>query len=458
MPSYVRIVHHGRGQNVRVELPDGSSQLVNVNDLPNWTQVDRDPGAQPFTRTRRTRASRYQTAETAPADRRYVLILNNGRGHHVRLLLPDGTTYMARADDLPNWTYVGGGELPDSPAPSNERPHNRGFVNPADQADRIYESITRRCPRNTTLRLPNGNLVHVPNELMGTWLRLGSSAYIEWDEANNYPDGREMHHLTFGVELEFIADPAQFTAFCEAMANTLGSGRFNRPDPNHLTYGRSSTSQWYLGYDRSVHPTVTADQHLNGYELTSPILGFDEASKQELRAVLQLITNVFKGKVNSSCGTHVHVGNFTRVQRSDPQFCDMARKFQRNYGLHERNVFDRLVSPSRRGNQNHYCKSCNRDDASGMDRYQKLNIRNLFEYNGFDTFENRQHQGTLELLKIWSWMELNGRYMIQWFKNPSAFDDPEMSMPAFFNKIGLSEDSRHFFYGRDVYFRARESR
>lgn len=39
MHQYLRIVHKGRGFNVRVELPDHSTQLVPVAELNSWELV-----------------------------------------------------------------------------------------------------------------------------------------------------------------------------------------------------------------------------------------------------------------------------------------------------------------------------------------------------------------------------------------------------------------------------------
>jgi hypothetical protein len=153
---------------------------------------------------------------------------------------------------------------------------------------------------------------------------------------------------------------------------------------------------------------------------------------------------VFEGVVNKTCGTHVHVGNFARIQNTN-EFRTKTQKFQRNYGDFEERVFDRLVSPSRKGNNNHYCKSCNCNYIS--DRYYKINLQNLF---GFGTIENRQHQGTLEIKKIWSWMELNGRYITKYFNDPSTFDDTSMYLEEFMETIGLSSDAQEFFLAREA--------
>lgn len=442
MPNYVQIIHRGRGFNVRVELPDGSTQLVSVDDLnQNWTQVPRNEGVEPYRRTRHTANSDHPATDNAPEDRRYVRILHRGRGQHCRLLLPDGSTYLANTEDLPNWTCVGGDASSD---PVSPRPvTTRGYVNPENQEDRIYVSVARRGSRNTSVLLPNGERFQVPNEFMGTWMRQGSSAYNNWIEDTRYANGRTIHDITFGVELEFVADPYKYNAFCEAMRQAVGIDRFDDP----MCYNIHSTTKWLLKTDSSVHNT-RSNMNLRGYELTSPILHWDDASKRELKKVLDVITSVFDGTVNKTCGTHIHVGNFARIERN-VEFEEKVQNFQKNYGRHELAVFDRLTSPSRRGCENQYCRSCNASRLDLSSRYYKMNIRNIY---GFGTLENRQHQGTLDLQKIWSWVELNGRYMVLYFKDPSQFSNNpyEITMEGFFSTIELSRESQSFFLAREA--------
>ena len=368
----------------------------------------------------------------------YVRVLRRGT-HNVRVLLENGETQLVRVVDLPNWTCVGGNVEPIATASRAHRTPRTGFVNPESQEDRIYVSISRRGSRNCTVVLENGTRVQVPNEYMSTWLRNGSAAYINWSEQNLYPNGRELRHLTFGIELEFVANPDKYNDFCEAMREVVGADRFMDP----MRYGCSSTSKWSLQTDSSVRST-SSRTYKRGYELTSPILKFDDASKEELSKVLNTITIVFEGIVNKTCGTHVHVGNFARIQ-GNPEIRSQVLAFQHNYGAYEVAVFDRLVSPSRKGNNNHYCKSCNTYVIH--DRYYKMNAQNIF---GFGTLENRQHQGTLEVKKIWAWMELNGRYMIKFFADPSQFNDTTLSLEDFMDKIDLSEETKQFFLIREA--------
>lgn len=459
MPNYVQIIHRGRGYNVRVELPDGSTQLVSVDDLnQNWIQVPRNEGVEPYRRTRRARQTSSDnndsTIDQTPEDRCFIRILHRGRGQHCRLLLPDGSTRLVNTEDLQNWTCVDeDGYAHPFPRPiarpsnhatnSNTNSNTRHFINPENQEDRIYVSVVRRGSRNTSVFLPNGERIQVPNEFMGTWIRQGSSAYNNWVEDTRYANGRTIHDITFGVELEFVADPYKYNAFCEAMRQAVGFDRFDDP----MCYHIHSTTKWLLKTDASVRNT-RSNVNLRGYELTSPILHWDDASKRELKKVLDVITSVFDGTVNKTCGTHIHVGNFARIERN-VEFEEKVQNFQKNYGKHELAVFDRLTSPSRRGCENQYCRSCNASRLDLSSRYYKMNIRNIY---GFGTLENRQHQGTLDLQKIWSWVELNGRYMVLYFKDPSQFSNNpyEITMEGFFSTIELSRESQSFFLAREA--------
>lgn len=45
MNQYLRIVHRGRGFNIRVELPDHTTQLVPVAELEQWECIGQDKEA-----------------------------------------------------------------------------------------------------------------------------------------------------------------------------------------------------------------------------------------------------------------------------------------------------------------------------------------------------------------------------------------------------------------------------
>lgn len=466
MPNYIRITSRGR-HNVRVLLQDGTTRVLSVEDFNNnWTQVDVAPTFE--------YDFRHFVNPPNPEDRVYIRVLRRAR-FNTTVSLPNGATIKIPNEYFHTWTQ--GRDTSDIPLCGiynrTEPEHNntieetqeenncsslneeqpvrrrrgrprrdgsdtpRGYQQPEDQSNRIYVSIVRRGSRNTSVLTPDGERVSVPNEYLDSWLRVGTSAYYTWDERNTYPNGRTIEHLTFGVELEFIADRSKLEDFCEAMRSLVGEDRFTCP----LHYGLSSTTKWALCVDSSVQSTINRTRNKSGYELTSPILKFDNTSKRELKEVLRIITSVFDGEVNKTCGTHIHIGNFANRQGSN--IYSNANGFRNLYGDLESSVFDKLVSPSRRLNNNRYCLSCYQ--STDYTRYMKINTRKL---DSLGTLENRQHQGTLELTKIWDWMELNGKFIVSYFNNPSLFDSFDHSMLSFFSLIGLSQEATTFFIDR----------
>ena len=471
MPGYVRIVHRGRGQRVRVLLPDGNTQLVDVNDLPNWYTVPLNEGVEDYvpTRTRNrlqrenfrnfldnllnnsegTENSNAESENNSENDseddtvesenREYIRILHRGRGFNTRVLLPDGNTRLVPTSELDQWTCVGDN--------TSVNVYSSRFVNPENQEDRIYTRVLHNGSRNTRVELPNGETIRVPNDILqSTWLRKGSRAYDDWRENILYANGRSIDDITFGVELEFIADSHKYNDFVSAMNFLLGQERFDDP----MRYSIHSTEKWLLKTDNSVQNTDSNNSNYAGYELTSPILKWNSESKEELSQVLHIITDVFGGKINKTCGTHIHIGNFAHIT-GDSAFYNKIVNFQRNYGYYENSVFDRVTAPSRRRNENRFCQSCNNDSIPNNEyggRYFKVNIRNLY---GFGTIENRQHSGTLELKKIWYWVELNGKYILEYLKNPEKFTffiNEQHTLDDFLEKVNLSEEGRTFFRER----------
>lgn len=372
----------------------------------------------------------------------YVRILRQGRVH-TRLLLGDGNTAIIRTEDLPCWDCVYPQQAP-IPDPCTEP-----YIQPALQEDRIYRSLIRRGSRHVSVSLSDGSIIRIPTVYFSAWLKEDSPEYRSWVERTRYAQGRSIEDLTFGVELEFIASERNYARFVESMSNIVGTQRFSDP----MTYGISDPSKWILGYDSSVKPTVQADSSKKGYELTSPILHFNDVCKEELSKVLSAIELVFNGKVNKTCGTHIHIGNFACIENTSA-FRQKCVSFQVTYGKLENKVFDVLTSPSRRGNSCHYCKTCNVSEGTYeyynlKNRYHKMNTEHLF---GFGTLENRQHQGTLEIQKIWSWMELNGRFVLDWFKDPSSYANLPDSLEDFLAKICISEEAKIFLLLRRDHF------
>ncbi|MFN0201026.1 MAG: amidoligase family protein [Bacteroidia bacterium] len=169
---------------------------------------------------------------------------------------------------------------------------------------------------------------------------------------------------------------------------------------NATTGNRSSnlTNQW----------KVTTDSSINGakaFEIVSPILVGEEGLR-ELEIVCTVLAQM-RAKVNKSCGMHIHIDaeRFTLTQ---------WKNLLKNYGKAEA-LIDSFLPISRRGDNNHFCKSVkNRelqiDNATTLQkiakgalsgRYYKVNVQSYFVHK---TVEFRQHSGTIEYRKISNWV------------------------------------------------------
>ena len=112
------------------------------------------------------------------------------------------------------------------------------------------------------------------------------------------------------------------------------------------------------------------------------------------------------GKVNTTCGLHVHVdtAGMTPTQRKNFFFA-----YVRN-----QDIMDRLVSKSRRNNRhytqryeseraiNHYAE-CVENGQGGNSRFFTVNTCSIPKYG---TLEFRQHQGTLNGKKVVAWVQM----------------------------------------------------
>lgn len=194
----------------------------------------------------------------------------------------------------------------------------------------------------------------------------------------------------FGVEFE--AYNVEEEVLCQAM---------NRAGINcrHEGYNHNDhTTHWKIVYDGSLSGN-------NTFELVSPILQ-GEAGIRELEKVCRVL-NECNAKVNKTCGTHVHM---------DAQGMEMQtwKNIYKNYARLE-NVIDSFMPRSRRNNT--YCQSLKRisdlemkiDQARNLgdietifgSRYYKINPKSYARHN---TCEFRQHSGTVEFIKISTWV------------------------------------------------------
>lgn len=195
--------------------------------------------------------------------------------------------------------------------------------------------------------------------------------------------------FTIGVEIECfnIDKQSVIRALNAQRVKAIATGY------NHTDY----TDTYKLGSDCSISGADSC-------EVVSPILN----NLNSLKKVCNVI-NEAGAQVNRSCGLHVHFGakDFTIAQWV---------RIIRNYAALE-SVIDSFMPMSRRGGNNHYCKSiqtaaqnlvnngatCMSDirDAFGYCRYHKVNVE---AYSSHKTIEFRHHSGTTDFAKIEMWI------------------------------------------------------
>ena len=214
---------------------------------------------------------------------------------------------------------------------------------------------------------------------------------------------------TFGIEIEGYNVPAA------ALAAAITAAGVRCHDQR---YGHDVPTVWKVVTDASV-------RGLNGFEVVSPILS-GEAGLATVRVVMDAIKNA-GGKVNKTCGLHVHVG-------ADDLTVREFRNIAKNYLVFE-DFFDVIMPVSRRANNNQYIRSLrsrfgdyshasaargmaaltdcatidsviecvNGRRADSSSRYHKLNLTAFWRQR---TIEFRQHSGTTDADKACNWIVL----------------------------------------------------
>ena len=255
---------------------------------------------------------------------------------------------------------------------------------------------------------------------------------------------------TFGVEIEFglksDLHSQDFKAEFEMRTGEtlkLMTGSYNT--------GNDSNA-WILGYDSTV-----SVPNYRGYELKSPPIKLSEIDR--LKKVYEYLSEV--GKVNKSCGQHVHIdaNDLTFKQQKkvliaylvNEDVIDMMHPMSRRFGMDQ---YNRRVSV---GSQ--YCgsgigrqqiTSSMTEESSTlfsrlMNHYKSVvvnecikkikksrSVRRL-KANGFaekysnvkfderyGTIEFRQHAGTLEFSKISNWIVFLNNFVIGYGFGPSV--------------------------------------
>lgn len=206
--------------------------------------------------------------------------------------------------------------------------------------------------------------------------------------------------LTFGVECEtYNVVRDALIREVEQRNISIQSEGYNHRDNNHY---------YKIVSDASI-------QGVNGQEIVSPILK-GKKGLDSLKMVCDSL-NTIGAKVNRSTGLHIH---FDASKISDSHFVQIFKNYQKL-----ESVIDSFMPQSRRGNNNHYCKSiqgldydsCNtKSDIIRVNgtRYRKVNAESYLNHK---TVEFRQHSGTTDYDKIANWINFLRKLIQYSFEN-----------------------------------------
>lgn len=278
--------------------------------------------------------------------------------------------------------------------------------------DALGIDVVKKNPKYSKIVFKNsGNIARMKTEEM--------DKLVDAIKANPQFKRKEITDMRVGVELEFVGKRGNISDFNSKMNKLVGADRFECP----LHYNHNNGNAWVLGTDGSINYNGCDER---GYELTSPILDPNsEKDMAELKAVTELVKDVFSGHTNKSCGTHVHMSFDTDMQTED-QKRNLKRYFARSYRDNESEVFDKVVPNNRRENHARFSRSMDRYSLGT--RYQKLNFLNDDSRRSLLHLEFRQLDGTLEYDKISSWIKLQKLFAevtMSNFKHKDELDDNE---------------------------------
>ena len=203
---------------------------------------------------------------------------------------------------------------------------------------------------------------------------------------------------TFGIELEL------YNVDRRALVDALNNAGITAC---MASYSGRDYSQWQVKTDCSINGP-------QGLEVVSRVLTMDDLP--EVLRVVQII-NDLDGKVNASCGMHIHWG-------VRDWGMDNWKNFAKRYVKFERGI-DQLMPKSRRDNNARYCQSVVRIEPDMAEHFRKISAaRDLsslamnFNYNERNskvnmsvfhrsgTVEIRHHSGTTNPTKILNWIAL----------------------------------------------------
>lgn len=191
----------------------------------------------------------------------------------------------------------------------------------------------------------------------------------------------------FGIEIEIA----------NVNGRTLASALNAAGIPTEFAgYTHRITEGWKVVTDSSVP---------NGCEVVSPIL----TSESDLETVAKVCRIIRRnhGRVNRTCGIHVHIDMNNATAQHIANVYNRYRRFEAG--------FDAIQPESRRANNNTYCKSLRSETElvaastpydtarARLSRYYKVNLQAFVKYG---TIEFRQHAGSMNATKVCNWVKL----------------------------------------------------
>jgi len=247
------------------------------------------------------------------------------------------------------------------------------------------------------------------------------------------PSGLPRTGRRFGVEIEF----------CGSSANVIRCLREHGIRASSEGYShRTPIGEWKLSVDGSVNP--------GGNELISPILQGEDGFDQ-IRKVCAALKDA-GAYVNETCGFHVH-------HDMRGAMIEEIRRVVRWYFANQETMAG-FTAQNRRAN--HYCRFIDSTylneiavmvDTSRLhyiDRYYNLNV-NCFPRDG--SIEFRQHQGTINPLKMINWIRF-GQAIIDTAINQEEALTYDGVAALLSGLVSLADNVRGFFTARAANFAA----
>lgn len=248
------------------------------------------------------------------------------------------------------------------------------------KTERIRQLLALNLSRLEVTELTGGNYGFVQNVFAKYWPERVESRTFRLTQFNS----------KFGVEIEAYGVDRNTVINRLTQAGLTVDSTFRRQ--------QQVPNSWKVVGDSSV----TGDYP---FEIVSPILKGQEGLNQLKTACLAL--SGLNVKINKSCGLHVH---FDASTIGGAQLQNLLI----NYIRYEP-IIDSLMAPSRRANNNTYCKSLISHESNILtleptkanltnaisNRYYKVNLQSLARHG---SIEFRQHAGTVNYTKIENWI------------------------------------------------------